>query len=612
MVIAIKLHGFLPRQCRPFRTLLSLAAARRFVLIGQFLFCAVCFGQPGKSLQWLNIQARSHSAFAVSNDHLLLAIGGRDTAVRLFSLPSGKLLNQLSFVSRRSAKESATISALAFSRDSALLASGRDDGLVHIWDPHKSRFLQELVGNSGPVEALQFSADGRYLISVTKGSSAPSLRAWDLSSGAQLRRLDLPERPSSIDISKNGKLLAVTASDKILVFSFPEMALVHEFIGGTKHTTVDVVRFTPTSEIIIGIDGGVGRVSGWSIASPQKVIDFFIPGWEIDNPLLGVGFCGVGQTLAVVRKDGSVHVLDAWDQPPRESVRISFPGERSHSFPNLLTPDCKTIVSAAADQVWVLPNAEQLILQRDKKKTSSPLPIQQPALDWARNWDARFTGNISLKNLANISEEIVSEVFLLKRGLRLSGQICYGFLNSTECYPISGDASPQGKVRLSEGRWGNEFVGQYIQSSQIIGISHRFVLNVSEKHEDDFFRLPEPKPYKDQQFLNFISALKGAISRKDRAAIMSLMVNNFQYGDDRFSRTEALRRIEVDGHLSSIAAILNSGATRPGFYWHEGRPTRLAQDAEPCGVDCPYKIVLVFQRYDNGQWKWVALNFPGD
>ncbi|MEU5878654.1 protein kinase [Spirillospora sp. NPDC047279] len=67
-------------------------------------------------------------------------------------------------------------SAVAFSPDGTLLATGDRTGLIRLWDPVTAVCVADLPGHTGPVDSLAFSPDGTRLAS---GSRDRTARLWD-------------------------------------------------------------------------------------------------------------------------------------------------------------------------------------------------------------------------------------------------------------------------------------------------------------------------------------------------------------------------------------------------------------------------------------------------
>jgi tetratricopeptide (TPR) repeat protein len=73
------------------------------------------------------------------------------------------------------------VDSVAFSHDSARLASASRDSTVKIWDAHSGACLQTLEGHSGSVHSVAFSHDSARLASA---SSDSTVKIWDAHSGA--------------------------------------------------------------------------------------------------------------------------------------------------------------------------------------------------------------------------------------------------------------------------------------------------------------------------------------------------------------------------------------------------------------------------------------------
>ena len=96
-------------------------------------------------------------SLAWSSDGKLLAAGGKDTSIRVWSVETANSLHVLRRSPQGKYAWQAGIVALAFSRDGNVLASGGEDGIISLWDLRTARLSRSLLGHSDPVHGLAFS-----------------------------------------------------------------------------------------------------------------------------------------------------------------------------------------------------------------------------------------------------------------------------------------------------------------------------------------------------------------------------------------------------------------------------------------------------------------------
>ncbi|MGW7381844.1 nSTAND1 domain-containing NTPase [Streptomyces sp. NPDC054794] len=118
-------------------------------------------------------------ALAFSPDGHTLATGGMDRVVRLWDVPTGRLVKSLP-------GHTTTVVSLAFSPDGRTLAAGSDDHAIRLWDTATGRIRASLTGYTGKSGPLTFSPDGRTLAA---GAESHTLRLWDATTGSTLATL---------------------------------------------------------------------------------------------------------------------------------------------------------------------------------------------------------------------------------------------------------------------------------------------------------------------------------------------------------------------------------------------------------------------------------------
>jgi WD40 repeat protein len=114
-----------------------------------------------------------------------------------------------------------SIKSLAFSRDNKVLAAGAGDNTIKILDAAQGRPLHTLEGHTGPVQAIHFTADGKFLLSAAK-----EIKQWDISSWQLKDTIPLEKVSYKVRFSPDGRRLAMTGTG-------PELSQGHLLIYDT-------------------------------------------------------------------------------------------------------------------------------------------------------------------------------------------------------------------------------------------------------------------------------------------------------------------------------------------------------------------------------------------
>lgn len=124
---------------------------------------------------------------------------GLDGVVGFYDFGKSKYLGKLQL--------DAPITTMVYHKQSDLIACTLDDLSIVVIDVSTQKVVRVLVGHSNRISGLDFSPDGRWIVSVGLDST---LRTWDLPTGGCIDGVTLPVVATSVKFSPIGDLIATT------------------------------------------------------------------------------------------------------------------------------------------------------------------------------------------------------------------------------------------------------------------------------------------------------------------------------------------------------------------------------------------------------------------
>jgi eukaryotic-like serine/threonine-protein kinase len=276
----------------------------------------------------------------------LLAAGAFDNLVRVFEVPSGRLVKTFRGHER-------SIADVSFGPDGMQLASIGIDGLVKVWDLAVEESNELKL--SGGIPNLKYSAVSLKGDRIAGGNYDGNIIVWEAETGLVVAQGKAPTRGSwgrGLAFSPDGSRLASWTGNEIYLWNLatgmekPDLALTHH--------AFDVAFSHDGGKLALGGDKQVLKV--WDIASNREVVSF-----KPKGQLKSVRFSADDSQLITASLKGSIEL---WDVSSGAKTR-EITGHQFAVNEAILNDEAGKLASAGVDgtvRIWNAETGEQLQL----------------------------------------------------------------------------------------------------------------------------------------------------------------------------------------------------------------------------------------------------------
>jgi len=233
--------------------------------------------------------------------------------------------------------------SLAAHPDGNIIATGSEDKLIHLWDPYSGEIKKTLAGHTKPVKYLDFSNDGKYLLSA----ASTEVRVWDLENNKSKKYVKHVTHVYNLDFNRDGShFLSTSLKQKFLEWNRETAEIIKSYEHHSK--TCLVAAYSPDNTKIAS--GSLDRTIKIVQARTGELIH------EISahgGNILSIDFSPDGKLLASGSMDKYIKI---WNVETGKIHKLLDPHAHAVVYVRF-SPDGRYLISASYDytaKLWEL------------------------------------------------------------------------------------------------------------------------------------------------------------------------------------------------------------------------------------------------------------------
>ncbi|BAY82530.1 WD-40 repeat-containing serine/threonine protein kinase [Calothrix parasitica NIES-267] len=296
-----------------------------------------------KCIDTLHHHAASISSVAISPNSKILASGSSYCAIKLWDINNNKIIRTICF--------DHPINTVAFSPNGLIIASGDSANNIILLNPDSSIKIKAHTGLFSGVKSLCFSSDGKIIVS---GGGDATVKLWDVKTRNIIRNLKAHRKSvNSVAVSANGRFIASGSTDnKVIIWSLKTGKIINTLDTGSK---VNSIAFSPDAEMIA--TGGEGyNIKLWEVITRQEICTLDSMHWVkkgvySEISVKSITFSPNGEILATSSYNNDIKL---WDVNTKEEI-CTLTGHSGKVNSLVFSPDGQTLFSGSDDntiKIW--------------------------------------------------------------------------------------------------------------------------------------------------------------------------------------------------------------------------------------------------------------------